>query len=78
MRPVEPVGLKRQHFVIEYAPVSFTAHKVTLWLPESVDVYIQYQSHYLHHQHRFSNFKLFWVGTSQKIEPPKQPATVKQ
>ncbi len=25
MRPVEPVGLKRQHFVIEYAPVSFTA-----------------------------------------------------
>lgn len=78
VRPVEPLGLKRQHFVIEYAPVSFRAHKVTLWLPESVDVYIQFQGHYLHHQHRFSNFQLFWVGTSQKIEAPKEPATVKQ
>jgi tetratricopeptide (TPR) repeat protein len=77
-RPVEPLDLKRQHFVIEYAPVTFSAHKVTLWLPESVDVYIQYQGHYLHHQHRFSNFQLFWVGTSQEIEAPKQGATLKQ
>ncbi|MGB6875669.1 MAG: tetratricopeptide repeat protein [Candidatus Acidiferrales bacterium] len=78
VRPVAPVDLKRQHFVIEYEPVSFSAHKVTLWLPESVDVYIQVRGHYLHHEHRFSNFKLFWVGTSQKIEPPKQSAIVKR
>lgn len=77
VHPVEPVGLKRQHFIIEYAPVTFNAHKVTLWLPESVDVYIQYQGHYLHHQHRFSHFQLFWVGTSQKIEPPKEAANPK-
>lgn len=78
VRPVEPVDLKRQHFIIDYAPVNFRSHQVTLWLPESVDVYIQYQGHYLHHQHHFSNFKLVWVGTSQKIGAPKQPATVKQ
>lgn len=71
VRPIEAVQLKREHFVIEYAPVSFTKHGVTLWLPESVDVYIQYQKHYLHHHHQYSNFKLFWVGTSQKIEDPK-------
>jgi tetratricopeptide (TPR) repeat protein len=78
VRPVEPLDLNRQHFVIEYAPVSFSAHKLSLWLPESVDVYIQYQGHYLHHQHRFSNFQLFWVGMSQEIGAPKQPATAKQ
>ncbi len=72
VHPVEPLGLKRQHWVIEYAPVEFAAHKTTLWLPERVDVYIQFQNHYLHHQHRFSNFKLFWVGTSEKIAAPKQ------
>lgn len=74
VHPIAEVGLARQHSVIEYKPVSFTSHNVTLWLPESVDVYIQYQGHYLHHQHQFSNFKLFWVGTSQKIAPPKQAA----
>jgi Tfp pilus assembly protein PilF len=78
VHPVEPLGLKRQHWVIEYAPVEFTSHKTTLWLPERVDVYIQFQNHYLHHQHRFSNFKLFWVGTSDKIAPPKQSVNSKQ
>lgn len=74
VRPLEPANLMREHFTIEYQPVEFKAHKVTLWLPQSADVYIQYQGHYLHHQHSFSNFKLFWVGTSQKIEAPKQSA----
>lgn len=76
--PIEPVGLKREHWVIEYAPVNFSAHKVSLWLPESVDVYIQSRGHYLHHLHRFSNFKLFWVGTSQKIENPKEVPSPKK
>jgi len=76
--PVEPVGLKREHWVIEYAPVNFSAHKVSLWLPESADVYIQFQGHYLHHQHRFSNFKLIWVGASQKIEAPKEVPSPKK
>jgi tetratricopeptide (TPR) repeat protein len=75
VRPVESINLKRQHFVIEYAPVSFSTHKVTLWLPESVDVYLQYNNHYLHHHHQFSNFKLFWVGTSEKIGEPKTDAS---
>jgi tetratricopeptide (TPR) repeat protein len=78
VHPIAEVDLKRQHSVIEYAPVSFASHKVTLWLPESVDVYIQYQGHYLHHQHQFSNFQLFWVGTSQKIAPPQQAGATKQ
>lgn len=78
MRPVEPLDLKREHWVIEYTPVTFKTHKVTLWLPESVDVYIQYRGRYLHHQHQFKNFQLFWVGTSQKIESPKQADTTKQ
>jgi len=77
-RPIEPLGLKREHWVIEYAPISFSTRKVSLWLPESADVYYQFQGHYLHHQHRFSNFKLFWVGTSQKIETPKEVSPSKK
>ncbi|MGB6359657.1 MAG: hypothetical protein WBF30_12830, partial [Candidatus Acidiferrales bacterium] len=51
--------------------VAFPKHKVTLWLPEDVDSYFQYRGHYLHHYHRFSNFKLFWTGTAQKIGQPR-------
>lgn len=71
-RPVKTIDLKREHFAIDYQPVSFRKHKVTLWLPENVDVYLQYQGHYLHHYHHFSNFQLFWVGETQKIEQPKE------
>jgi tetratricopeptide (TPR) repeat protein len=69
---LKAVGLKREHFAIDYAPVSFPAHKVQLWLPQSVDVYYQFKGHFLHHYHHYSNFKLFWVGATQKISNPKQ------
>ncbi|HEV2490066.1 MAG TPA: tetratricopeptide repeat protein, partial [Candidatus Acidoferrales bacterium] len=47
-RPMPELGLMRQHFAIDYEPVSFQTHKVQLWLPESVDVYYQYRGHYMH------------------------------
>ena len=71
MRPVPGIKLQREHFVIDYTTVTFAKHKVTLWLPENVDVYFQYRGHYLHHYHHFSNFKLFWTGSTQKIGQPK-------
>lgn len=71
-QPASQVGLKRAHFAIDYAPVSFQTHKVKLWLPEDVDAYYQYQGHYLHNYHHYTNFKLFWVGTSQEMGKPKE------
>jgi hypothetical protein len=71
-KPLEPVELQREHFAVDYQPVTFRTHKVTLWLPQNVDVYIQYQGHYLHHYHHYSQFKLFWTGSSQKIGTPKE------
>ena len=71
-KPVPQVGLQREHFVIDYEPVMFRTHKVTLWLPENVDVYIQYEGYYLHHSHHYHNFKLFWTGSSEKIGMPKE------
>lgn len=78
IKPIEPIDLKRQHFSIDYDQVSFKTQKVSLWLPENVDTYIQYQSHFLHYRHHFSDFKLFWVGASQKIANPKDATTEQQ
>lgn len=72
VRPVSEIKLNTDHFVIDYKPVAFTTHKVTLWLPESVDVYLAYRGHYLHHFHRFSDFHLFWTGATEKISKPKE------
>ncbi|MFZ3247007.1 MAG: tetratricopeptide repeat protein [Candidatus Acidiferrales bacterium] len=72
VRPLPEIKLEREHFLIDYGPVPFPHHKVTLWLPENVDVYLQYRGHYLHHYHHFSNFKLFSTGATQKIGQPKE------
>jgi tetratricopeptide (TPR) repeat protein len=72
MKPLLPVDFRREHFAIDYAPVQFPTHKVELWLPENVDVYMQYRGHFLHYYHHFRDFKLFWVGATQKIAGPKQ------
>lgn len=69
---IKPIDMKREHFAIDYKPVLFTSHHIELWLPENVDTYIQYQGHFLHYYHHFSEFKLFWVGASQKIGSPKE------
>lgn len=78
VKPIKDIDLQREHFSINYAPVSFSQHNVQLWLPENVDTYVQFEGHFLHYYHRFSDFKLFWVGTSQKIAAPKEAKEQKQ
>ncbi len=70
--PVEAIDLKRYHASVDYRPVQFRQHKVRLWLPQTVDTFIQFQGHFYHFYHQYSDFKLFWVGASQKISAPKQ------
>lgn len=72
VEPIKAAGIAKQHFIVDYAPVSFASHKVTLWLPENVNLFLQYQKHYLHYYHHYSDFTLFWVGTSQKIGQPNE------
>jgi tetratricopeptide (TPR) repeat protein len=71
-KPIPEIKLQREHFVIDYKSTAFPKSKVTLWLPEDVDVYFQYRGHYLHHYHHFSNFKLFSTSATQKIGQPKE------
>lgn len=78
VKAIKDIDLQREHFSINYAPVSFSQHNVQLWLPENVDTYVQFEGHFLHYYHRFSDFKLFWVGTSQKIAAPKDAKEQKQ
>jgi tetratricopeptide (TPR) repeat protein len=72
VQPLEQVRLEQQHFAIDYRLVKFRTRQVALWLPERVDAFYKYRGHSYHQYSRFSNFKLFWVGTGQKIGEPEQ------
>jgi tetratricopeptide (TPR) repeat protein len=72
VKPAQELQFDKEHFVINYTLVRFRTHPVALWLPESVDAYFRYRDHSYHQYSRFTNFELFWVGTGQKIEEPKQ------
>ncbi|HKW87467.1 MAG TPA: tetratricopeptide repeat protein [Candidatus Acidoferrales bacterium] len=73
VKPIARVDLKREHFSVDYMPVAFRTHNVRLWLPQNVNVYLQYQGHFLHHYHHYSNFTLFWTGSTEKSGKPKEP-----
>lgn len=72
VKPIEAIDLKREHFTVDYQPVAFHTNNVKLWLPQNVNVYLQYQGHFLHHYHHYTNFTLFWTGSSEKSGKPRE------
>ncbi|HEV2288906.1 MAG TPA: tetratricopeptide repeat protein [Candidatus Acidoferrales bacterium] len=76
-KPIKEIDLRRYHLSLDYRPVSFPVHKVQLWLPETTDLYIQFHGRFFHNYHHFTDYKLFWVGTTQVISKPKE-APLKQ
>jgi Tfp pilus assembly protein PilF len=69
--PVADALLDREHLAIEYRPVSFTARKLQLWLPQSAEMHAQWAGRRYRQQHAFSKFTYFTVDTRQKIQDPK-------
>jgi Tfp pilus assembly protein PilF len=70
--PIKSIGLERNHFSIDYEEVAFRTHPVKLWLPESVDLYVTLHGHSYHNYSHYSDFLLFWTGSTQKIGTVKQ------
>ena len=71
-KPIKEIDLRRYHLSLDYRSVSFPAHKVQLWLPDTTDLYIQFHGRFFHNYHHFTDYKLFWVGATQVISKPKE------
>jgi tetratricopeptide (TPR) repeat protein len=69
--PVPDLELKRDHLVIDYGPVSFHNGKTELWLPWHAEMYLELHRRRYHHRHTLSNYSLFAVDTTDKINNPK-------
>ena len=71
VKPVPEIKLVADHSDIEYGPVKFKNGKVSMWLPQSADVYYDWRGRRTHRRHSFSQYLLFGVDERQKISAPK-------
>jgi tetratricopeptide (TPR) repeat protein len=71
--PIPAIRLAADHTEIEYGPVLFQGGKISMWLPQSADVYYDWRGRRIHRRHSFSNYMLFGVDEKQKISAPKMP-----
>jgi tetratricopeptide (TPR) repeat protein len=69
--PMTDLELTRDHLVIDYGPVSFSNGKTELWLPWYADMYLELHHKRYHHRHALSNYSVFGVDTTNKINNPK-------
>ncbi len=66
-----PMHIRDWYLSIDYAPVKFRTQNVSIWLPQNVDSYCEYEDFRTITYHTFGNFMLFSVHTDQEIEKPQ-------
>ena len=71
LQPVETLGLTRDHLLVDYGPINFSASNTTLWLPWSAEMHMELHGHRYHHMHYLTDYMLFGVNTNHKIGKPK-------
>jgi hypothetical protein len=74
---IPKIRLRTNHESIEYSPVSFSGTKQSLWLPSSVELYMDFRGHRFYRKHAFTNFLLFSVDTQSQVGQPKGDAAVR-
>jgi len=74
---IPEIRLLADHTIIEYGPVHFRQGGLDLWLPQTAEVFFDWNGRRVHRRHSFSNYLLFSVDEKQKISKPKtdQPET---
>jgi tetratricopeptide (TPR) repeat protein len=72
LEAIPPIRLQTEHMSLDYSGVDFPNRKLQLWLPQSVNFYIDIGGHRFLNRHQLSNYILFAVDTSQDIQLPRQ------
>jgi tetratricopeptide (TPR) repeat protein len=72
LKPVEKIHLTREHIAIEFASVRFRTGNQQLWLPQTAELYVEWNGHSFYRRHSFSNFKIFSTDSTQEVHAPKE------
>jgi tetratricopeptide (TPR) repeat protein len=71
LQPIPQIGLEKLGTQIDFDEVWFSQAEQKFWLPVQVVVTVRWNGKVLRNTHAYSDFKLFDVKTSQKIEKPE-------
>jgi tetratricopeptide (TPR) repeat protein len=69
--PIPEIRLMAEHISLDYGPVTFRKQNQQLWLPQSAELFFDFNGHRVHRRHQFSDYLLFSVDEKQKISAPK-------
>jgi hypothetical protein len=69
--PLPEAELYLQHEKVEYQPVYFPQRGIELWLPSSVELYMDFRGHQFLRRHSFNDFELFSVDVHQQLGRPR-------
>jgi tetratricopeptide (TPR) repeat protein len=72
LKPVGKIHLTREHIAIEFASVRFHTGNQQLWLPQTAELYVEWNGHSFYRRHSFSNFKIFSTDSTQEVHAPKE------
>ncbi len=73
LEEIPAANVRRWYLSVSYAPVQFRSRNVTMWLPQAVDAYCEFDDHRTIVYHTFTNFVLSSVQIQEQIEAPKNP-----
>ncbi len=71
LKPIPEMRLEREHQSVDYGSVAFTERQVSLWLPHVAEVTVELRGTLLVARHTYSDYRVFFVDTGQKIGKPK-------
>jgi tetratricopeptide (TPR) repeat protein len=72
LKPVEKIHLTREHIAIEFASVKFRTRNQQLWLPQTAELYVEWNGRRFYRRHTFSNFKIFSTDSTEEVRAPKE------
>ena len=73
LNPLPNVRLQKQTTEIQFQQVVFNGGNTNLWLPQEVEVTVDWRGRVLRNQHRYSDFKLFNVEAKEERKALQLP-----
>jgi hypothetical protein len=64
---IPEIHLRLQHQIIKYSRGSFPGTNVTMWLPSSAELYMDFRGHRFYRRHSYADFQLFSVKVHQEF-----------
>ncbi len=69
---VPQLRLNAEHQDITYGPVPLKQRNLVLWLPQSAEIYLDFDAHRIHRRQELSNFIFFLIDDQPSAKPPKE------